>query len=44
MIKTVLHLSCDYHINPTKKNNLQNQINSNEIDNDNIYRCVDTMN
>jgi hypothetical protein len=44
MIKIILHLSHDYHSNPTKNSNLQDQINSNGVDNDNIYQCVNTIN
>jgi hypothetical protein len=44
MIKIILHLSHDYRNNPTRNNNLQNQINSNGVDNDKIYQCVNTIN
>ncbi len=43
VIKIVLHLSCNYHNNPTKKSNLQKQINLNGVNDDTIFQHVKTM-
>jgi len=43
-IKIILHLNHNYCNNPMKKNNLQNQINSNGVNDDNVYQCANTIN